>query len=123
MPTSPLYRILAFVILFALVVSYAPQATPSLPAVRPIDSSSTLHPAAQATQQPAATRKPKGTHAPKGTPGHGQQNPQGRKLPQSFPTSSYVTSDADFNLILGRPTTNSITASLYAKSDRQVTIT
>ena len=129
MPTPRLDRILTCVLLFALTVSCGVIPVPARdgqPAPRssspvPVTEAPST-PALQATQPPAATHKPKGTRGPKGTPGQGKPNPPGQSGPQAFPTSSYVTSAADFNLILGRPTTNSITASLYSKTDRQITL-
>lgn len=42
--------------------------------------------------------------------------------PEGFPTSAYRPDTAAFNVILGRPTTNSVTLSLYAQADNQVAI-
>ncbi len=112
----------------------APQnSASSQSAVQPAQVSPTLQSvAATATPAPQKTR---GTKAPKGTPGakktpgakgtpgaQGSQGSQGSQDPQAFPTSSYDPVTSAFNLILGRPTTNSIAASLFAKSDLQITL-
>jgi hypothetical protein len=68
------------------------------------------------------TPAPRRTQKPKGTPRQDQQNNTGPHPGQVFPTSSFVPEDANFNLILGRPTADSITASLFSKSDQQVTL-
>jgi hypothetical protein len=55
----------------------------------------------------------------------GQKNtprPGKQKSPLIFPTSAYSPATSNFNLILGRPTSNSITASAYSKSDTQIAI-
>ncbi len=44
------------------------------------------------------------------------------KQPQVFPTSSYRPSTTPFNIILGRPTADSVTVSLYAQTNLSVSI-
>jgi len=88
----------------ALQLSSPQWATPGLtpPIEQPPTSTPTLP-----TSTSEATRPPKDDS---GSP------------PQFFPTSSYIPATADFNIILGRPTTNSIAANLYSKTDLQVVI-
>jgi len=50
------------------------------------------------------------------------RQPKQPQTSQAVPTSSSAPVNSEFNLILGRPTTNSITASLYSKSDMQISI-
>lgn len=92
-----------FTLLLLLIVSCAPQSNPTLTQSK--EQSSPSSPTLPVLT-PEATRKPKGN----------------KSSPQTFPTSSYAPVASDFNLILGRPTANSITASLYSKSDMQVVV-
>jgi hypothetical protein len=102
MPTPRLTLTLTLLLILALGVSCSPQPTPNL---NPSNGQSPTSAPTLPIAAPEATRKPKVSQAP-----------------QTFPTSSYAPAASDFNLILGRPTTNSITASLYSKSDLQVVI-
>ena len=133
MPPRLLYRLFSLVILLALSVSCTPGAAASQ--TQPAAASTVALPDPAATSALAATPAPapKGTRGPKQPQGGGQKQPQGGggqkqgsgsqgSKPQTFPTSSYAVSDANFNLILGRPTTSTITANLYAKTDMQVTL-
>ena len=65
---------------------------------------------------PASRKTPK----PKGTPKPDQQQNNGSRAGQFFPTSSFIPEDSNFNLILGRPTADLIAASLFSKIDQQV---
>jgi hypothetical protein len=102
MLTSRLFRVFTLLLLLSLSVSCAPQTTPGLPALPPTESRSipTLVPST-----PENTRQPR--------------QPQS---PEIFPTSAHMPDTPGFNLILGRPTADSITASLYAKADMQITL-
>lgn len=145
MQTPRLFLTLTLLIFLALSVSCAaaplsaqevaqpaanqPAATAS-PQTVAGEATATPAPAA-ATSKPKKTRNPQqtpgaqGKKGPQGTPGANQgsnQGSQGSQSPQAFPTSSYQPATLAFNLILGRPTTNSIAASLLSKSDLQVSI-
>lgn len=105
------FRFLTSCVLLVLSVSCTAQPTPSLPAVgspgvtlvTPTALPTTPLSAKSAPVKPIKTPQPRKTQAP-----------------EVFPTSSYVPDTAQFNIILGRPTDDSITASLYSKTDVQV---
>ncbi|MEI7989155.1 MAG: metallophosphoesterase family protein [Chloroflexota bacterium] len=68
-------------------------------------------------QVPASAKTPAPPKAGK-TP-----KPKQTKTPKVVPTSSYVPSIPSLSIILGRPTTNSVTANLLVQSNTQATIT
>ena len=102
MPAPFFQRIFILIFILALCVSCAAQTVSGLPSFAEKSPAST---ATFISQKPEKTR----------------QSKQAQTL-QVFPTSSYVPVPSELNLILGRPTTDSITASLYTQSDTQINI-
>jgi hypothetical protein len=112
MPGTTLHKILIFLLLLALCVSCSPRATIS-PA-----TASTATPVAQAVPITPEPKQPGRTkQAQDAKPVHSTKS-----APDLFPTSSYVPEPSTFNIVLGRPTNNSISASLLARKDTQVTL-
>jgi len=108
MQTPPIYRIFTLVFILAICASCAPQG-PSAQGTSPTPPSSMEQaPLSTTILVPSTTEK-------------GRQ-PKQPQSPQALSTSSTVPDNSEFNLVLGRPTADSITASLYAKSDMQITI-
>ena len=105
MPTLPLKPTL-LLILTLLLSSCAPQLTPELtPSIEPTLTSEPILPT------PAPTEKPRGQNPPQG-----QSSDASQSLDFEIPTHSY-------DVILGRPTSDSITFSLLAYSDQTLSIT
>jgi hypothetical protein len=102
MSTPRFHLTLSLVLLLTLIVSCAPHATSSL---------------SQPSEQipTSAPNLPTSTYEP-------TRKPKGPQSPQTFPTSSYAPATSDFNIILGRPTSNAITANIYSKKDMRVVI-
>jgi hypothetical protein len=115
--SSHSHRILTLIVLLSLTVSCAPQTPPALPIAIETESASTPALALQPTQSPAATQKhPRSTKIPGGGQGQGQGSDASQNI-------SFKVTNRPFNVVLGRPTTNSITLSLLSTTDRTVTIT
>jgi hypothetical protein len=91
---TPLARILVPLLIFVCGVSCAPQTSAIAPSIR----------------QAARTSTPILTPPPT------------EKTPQAVSTSAAITVPAEFNLILGRPSADSITANLYAQADIQISL-
>jgi hypothetical protein len=104
MPTLPLKPTL-LLILILLLSSCAPQTTPSLPP--PIEQPPTPAPT-------LPTLSPEGTRPPKKTP-----NPQGSDASQPL---TFDIPDHPFDVILGRPTADSVTLSILSSTAQTVTI-
>jgi len=112
MPTLPLKSIL-FLILTLLLGSCAPQPTPNL--IQPIEPTLTSTPVlstveGQTLPTPAPTQKPRGQNPPQG---------QGSDASQSL---DFEIPSHPYDVILGRPTSNSITFSLLAYADQTLSI-
>jgi len=128
MPNLTLNRIFSLISLAALSISCAPWSSAAqLLSAQMVPTSTpapvTAVPTSLPTPVPAVSENKRQPKQPrqKTQPAQTSKTKQ-PQTPQNFPTSSYVPATADFNLILGRPTTGSITASLYARSDREITI-
>lgn len=117
MVSSRFYRILALVILLALAVACAPQIPPGLPIATEAGPASTLVGATWTPQPPAATQKPSRIAK---TPGGGQGKIPGSDASQN---TSFELPYQPFTVILGRPTTNSITLSLLSATDQTLALT
>ena len=132
MTTRRLVPFFTLLLILTFIVSCTPQRKQPRSLDAPVETAprSTDIPQADATSVPQeVSPAPKKTGPAKQQqprqqktkqPQSNQQQPQG---PQAFPTSSYVLASSEFNLILGRPTTNSIIASLYSRQNVQVSIT
>jgi hypothetical protein len=134
MPTPRFHILLTFITLVALAASCAPQSPRSpvlspvegLDPVSPTDSpatpasvqSPTAGPASQPSQPPAAIQKPsRGTKAPKGEPqGQGQGSDASQNLNFDIPAHP-------LDVILGRPTNNSITLSVFSATNQTLAVT
>lgn len=118
MPHLPLKPTL-LLILTLLLSSCAPQPTPEL--TQPIEPTLTSTPTLQPTEPVAPTQKPpRGTKVPNGQQGQGQGQ-QGQGGPSQ--SLSFETPAHPFDVILGRPTANSITLSLLSATDQTLSIT
>jgi predicted phosphodiesterase len=126
MQNHPFHRIVTFLILLALAVSCAPRTSPhlalstaeKLPAITEKESPATSPPAFRSTRNPEPGQKPAhGTKVPGGgrDQGQGQANASIQNMPFDVPASS-------FNVVLGRPTDNSITLSMLSAADQTVSI-
>jgi len=102
MPTSHLKLLFPLIFFITLGASCASQPTPNLP---PLNEPTSVPATTINSPTPEKTREPKSNQPP-----------------ENFSTSSYIPTTSDFNIVLGRPTTNSITANLYSKIDLQVVI-
>jgi hypothetical protein len=121
MPTSRLLRVFTIILLLALSVSCGVVPVPARdstqtpriqPAVSQTVSPSTPLPASQPTRPPAANQKPpRGTKAPTG----GQGSDASQNLSFDIPAHS-------LDVILGRPTNNSITISLLSATSQTISI-
>ena len=110
MPTLPLKPTL-LLILTLLLSSCAPQATPEL--TQPIEPTPTSAPALSTVEGailPTPTEKPRGQNPPQG-----QSSDASQSLDFEIPAHP-------FDVILGRPTSNTITLSLLAYSDQMLSI-
>lgn len=114
MPTRPFYWILSLIILLAFTVSCTEQTPPPLPAVTATDSPSTPVPAPLPSVTPSVKQKP-----PRGAKIPGGATPAAGQPVQSMP---FDVPSVPLNVILGRPTSNSITLSLLSATDQAVTI-
>jgi hypothetical protein len=123
MPTLPLKTTL-LLIMTLLLSSCAPQHAPGPVAVMQTPSSSILPPLPQPTQSPIATpvlsiaegqKHPRGTKVAGNNQGRGQGSNSIQNMPFDVPAQS-------FNVILGRPTDNSITLSMLSAADQTVSI-
>jgi predicted phosphodiesterase len=126
-------KVLTSILLLTLLVSCAPQKprqnqpadAPAVPATTSntdvVISAPTQTPQPANPSAPAATRKPpRGTKVPGGQQGQGQGQ-QGQDGPSQ--TMLFQMPSHPFDVILGRPTTNSITLSLLSATDQTLTIT
>ncbi|MCX6080995.1 MAG: metallophosphoesterase [Chloroflexi bacterium] len=122
MPTLRSYTLLTIVILLALSVSckvatVPAQATPKLPTVIETDSPPTSLPALQPTRLPATTPASQRNPAPKPTHNtRAQTNNQGSSATQNI---SFEVPAHPIDVILGRPTDKSITASVLTYQDAE----
>jgi hypothetical protein len=123
MPTLPL-KTSILLIMTLLLSSCAPQHVPGLAAVIETPSSSTPPPLPQPTQSPIATpvlstaegqKHPRATKVPSNNQGRGQGSNSIQNMPFDVPAST-------FNVVLGRPTDNSITLSVLSAVDQTVSI-
>lgn len=126
MPNLPLKPTL-LLILTLLLSSCAPQPTPELtqPAAQNPTSTPVLSavegPTLQPTEPVAPTQKPpRSTKVPSGQQGQ-EQSQQGQGGPSQ--SLSFETPAHPFDVILGRPTANSITLSLLSATDQTLSIT
>ncbi len=111
--------ILTLVIFLALSVACAPEPTPTLlPTVTPSDSPSAPLPTLQQTQPPATDSPSQRTPAPKPTRDTGapSNNQGGSDASQNL---SYEVPSHPIDMILGRPTNNSITVSVLAYQEAE----
>jgi hypothetical protein len=100
-------RIFTLMVILFLSIACSSQALPGLAPTaeqKPATTPTLLSPA------PGETRQPKKTQAAQ------------RPSPQVSPSVPGVPVNSEFNFILGRPTSNSITASLYASPDSQISL-
>jgi hypothetical protein len=112
MPYTASHKILIFLLLLVFCGSCSPRAT-----ITPVVASTAtpVEPAAPITPAP---KKPGRTNKAKET----QPIRPTKSEPGEFPTSSFVPEPATFTIILGRPTNSSVSASLLARKDTQVTL-
>jgi hypothetical protein len=111
MQTQPRSRLLLpFILLLALIVSCAPGASVRLPTVSPTNSLSSLTAALEPTAAPQQTRMPQKTLHAAGTP----SNNQGSNATQNL---SFDVPVHPIDVILGRPTQNSVTVSILTYQD------
>jgi hypothetical protein len=112
-----LRKIFTIILLFVVIPSCAPQTFQETQPVEQIPASVTVVP----TSAPPATQKPpRGTKVPCGKQGQGQGQGQGSNASQSL---SFDIPDHLFDVILGRPTANSITLSVMSATAQTLTIT
>jgi Calcineurin-like phosphoesterase len=131
MQTQPFHRILTIAILLALSVACAPQTpssypagkltgSPSVPPTAPgMDTEiSATSPADPTSTSPAMPKPPRGAKDPgdEQVQGHGQGSDASQNMSFALPSHP-------FDVILGRPTTNSVVLSLLSATDQTLNIT
>jgi hypothetical protein len=108
MKTQNLRRIFILTILIALSISCALPATQAHPRQ--------VLPTAQIpASAPPVSSAPEMTRVP--------GRPMQTQSPTAFPPSAYIPDGSMFNIILGRPTDNAISASLLASTNQQIVLT
>jgi hypothetical protein len=116
-PTPRSDLLLSLALMLALIVGCVPQ-TPGAQAIPVVTSS----PASQSTpaNSPAASPASTKPHGTKQFQGSATRKPKPGQLSSSPSSSSIASATSNFNIILGRPTATSVTASLYSTSDMQL---
>jgi hypothetical protein len=127
MPTPHLSRIFTIIFFLILTVSCASRGTGDLPPVQPTVSSA----ASTSTLAPTSTSSPTETPVPTQKPPRGSKTPAlgqgGQGQSQGGNNASQNLTSADvpvhpFDVILGRPTTNSIAVSVLSYTSQTVSI-
>jgi hypothetical protein len=112
-----LRKILTSILLLTLLVSCAPKKPKETQPVEQVTASVTV----VITSAPPTTQKPpRGTKVPGGQQGQGQGQVQGSDASQSL---NFDIPDHPFDVILGRPTANSITLSVMSATAQTLAIT